>query len=451
MPAMTQEVPSKWWIAGLIGALVLGAALRLVWVEDMEYKYDECWMFWQTQGLYGQHDSPWLGNFASNGTRNPGMSTWVFLALGKIFRVTEPTDLTRAVEITNILALGLLAWFALRVVPREQREPWLWAIALVAVNPLTVAFHRKIWAPSILPLFTVLLLIGWWHRQRQSGAFLWAVVAVVMGQIHPTGHLLGLGMALWAFAFDRGGVAWKGWFAGSAVGALPMIPWLHHILTNADPAANLHRSWKHIAEGKFWIRWVTEPFGLGLDYSLFEDFPMFLQYPVVAGVPTYLVALLHVLVVAAMVFVLGRALYLLWRQRSRLAALWVGRSSDTAFTQSAILWGFGILLTLTCMPLHRHYMVILFPMEFLWLARLALAASPNADDACPAVFRPGRVVLGSLLALQLLLSVAFLGYIHSSGGSASGDYGIVYRLEKHFRSQAAENFSVPKQTVRLRH
>jgi hypothetical protein len=379
--------------------------------------------------------------------RNAGMSIWVFLALGKLFHVTEPTELARAVQLMNIAALGLLTWFALRVVRREEREPWLWAIALAAVNPLTVGFHRKIWPPSVMPLMTVIVLIGWWYRERRLGAFVWAALIVVMGQIHAAGFFLGLAFFLWALLFDRRRVAWSGWLAGSIVGSLPMIPWMYHLATCKDTPPNVHHTWKHIAEGKFWIRWVTEPFGLGLDYSLFEDFPKFLQYPIVAGVPTYLVAVLHGLIAVALVFVLGRGLLFLWRDRSRLWQHWVGRSSETAFTQSAALWGYGILLTLSCMPLYRHYMIILFPLEFLWLARLALAAKAQSEAAEPAVFRPGRALLTGLFLAQLLLTVSFLDYIHTTGGSTSGDYGIVYRLESRFRSQSADYFRIPQQTV----
>jgi hypothetical protein len=436
-------VTRKWWALGFVVTLVLGAALRLVWIEDMEYKYDECWTFWQTQGLYGQKDSPWLGLYTSTGVRNPGMSVWVFIALAKLVHATEPTDLARAVQITNILALGLLTWFALRVVPREQREPWLWAIALAAVNPLTVGFHRKIWAPSVLPLLMVIVLIGWWYRERRSGAFVWAALMVVMGQIHPSGFFLALAFFLWAVLFDRRRVAWTGWFTGSAIGALPMLPWFYYLLTNS-PVSSPHRTLMHVAEGKFWIRWVTEPFGLGLDYSLFEDFPRFMKYPLVAGVPTYLVGLLHGLVVALMVFVLGRTLHLLWVERSRLLERWIGRSSDTAFTQSAALWGFGLLLTLSCLPLYRHYMIILFPLEFLWAARLTLAAPSPADGAEPPVFRPGRVLLAGLVAVQFLITVNFLGYIHTTGGSTSGDYGIVYHLDQKYRTTTPNWFFSPR-------
>lgn len=439
-------MPRSWWPIGLVLVLLVGAALRLVWIEDMEYKYDESFTFWQTQGLYGQADSPWLGMYTSNGLRNPGMSVWVFIALAKIGHVTEPTDLARTVQVTNILALGLLTWFALRVVPREQREPWLWAVALVAVNPLTVTFHRKIWPPSVLPLLTAIMLIGWWYRERRSGALVWGLVATCMGQIHPSGFFFAAAFFLWALLFERRRVAWVGWLTGSVLGSLPMIPWIAHVLTHSAVSSQ-HRSWKHIAEGKFWIRWVSEPFGLGLDYSLFQDYPTFMQYPRVFGMPTYLVGLLHVLVAAMLIFVIFRSIYLLWCERRRLLQCWIGRSSDTAFTLAAGFWGFGLLLTLSCMPLYRHYMVILFPLEFLWVARLALAARANPEGAEPAVFRPGRVLLASLCAVQFLITLNFLAYIHVTGGSKSGDYGIVYRLDTTFRKLSPDFFAVPKKTI----
>ncbi len=56
--------------------------------------------------------------------------------------------------------------------------------------------------------------------------------------------------------------------------------------------------WQHAAECKFLIRWVTEPLGLGLDYSLDNDFGDFLRSPILDGRPTYLVGILHGLVIA---------------------------------------------------------------------------------------------------------------------------------------------------------
>src|SRR6185436_5974144 len=109
----------------------------------------------------------------SNGIPHPGMSIWIFFLLTKVFGTQSPPDLGRAVQIVNTVALILLAVFALRLVPRPEREPWLWATALGAVNPLAVLFQRKIWSPSVFPFFTLIYLVGWWYRHDRWGALLW--------------------------------------------------------------------------------------------------------------------------------------------------------------------------------------------------------------------------------------------------------------------------------------
>src|SRR5262249_35004334 len=158
--------------------------LRLVWAEDIEYKGDEYWTFQRTQAVGRTEPFPWVGMPTSAGFVNPGMSAWVFLALGKLAAAQSPPDLARAVQGLNVRALVLLVGFALRVVPREEREFWLWGAALAAVNPVAVLFHRKIWPPSVLPLFTLVLLAGWWRRERRWGAFTWGLVGALVGQIH---------------------------------------------------------------------------------------------------------------------------------------------------------------------------------------------------------------------------------------------------------------------------
>jgi hypothetical protein len=167
----------------------------------------------------------------------------------------------------------------------------------------------------------------------------------------------------------------------------------------------------------------------------------------VGGRPTYLVGLLHVLVIGAFIVVLGRAVYLAWREGRQPWRVWcdrlIGRSSGSAFTQNAALWGFGLVLTLSSLPLHRHYMIILFPLEFLWLARMALAVPSSAvvgNSETLSAFRPGRVLLAGLFVVQLLITAGFLHYIHQTGGSMSGDYGLVYRMQVHLRRMNPEDF-----------
>jgi hypothetical protein len=421
--ARTADAATRWpWAVGLAGALFLGAFLRLVWVADIEYKVDESWTFHQTQEVGRTRPFPWLGMSSSAHVRNPGLSLWVFLLLGKLFAVAEPTDLARAVQLCNVAALVLLVWFALRAVGAGEREPWLWAAALVAVNPLAVLFHRKIWPPSLLPLLTLLLLAGWRRRERPAGAFTWGLVGACVGQIHMGGFFFAAGFAAWALLFDRR-VAWKAWLAGSVLGALPMIPWLYYLATEPVGGPSGWR-WYHLIEFKFWLRWATEPLGIGIEYALEEDYTDYLRYPLLDGRPTYLVGVLHGLVALIGAAILARACWLLRQDRQTWRDRWADPYSFTAFTQGAALWGFGILLTLSSLPIPRHYTIILFPLEFVWLARLALAGSERG-------LKWGRSLLATLCLAQFLLSLSFLGYIHVHP-CIHGDYGVVYGAQGGF-------------------
>src|SRR5262249_31944307 len=93
----------------------------------------------------------------------------------------------------------------------------------------------------------------------------------------------------------------------------------------------------------------------------------------------------------------------------------------TAFTLNAAALGFGLLMTLSCLPVHRCYMIFVYPFEFLWLARLALCSRGASAQA----LRVGRALLATLCVTQCLLSASFLGFVHVHQ-SIQGDYGVTY-------------------------
>jgi hypothetical protein len=362
---------------------------------------------------------------SSGGFANPGMSLWVFLGLGRLFAVADPPDLARAVQLLNVAALLLLTWIACCRVAPAEREAWRWATALAAVHPLLIVFHRKIWPPSVMPLLSLLLLLGWWRREKRGGAFAWGLLGAVLGQIHLSGFFFTGGLALWAGLFDRRRVRWPSWLAGNILGGLPLLPWAlqmasHHV---GQPITN--SGWWHFVECKFWLRWIVEPFGSCLSYSLENDFNDFLRYPLIAGRPTYLTALLHGLLALVGIVVMVRAASRLWQERQQWRQKWIGRESETAFTQSAALWGFGILLTFSTMPIHRHYLMIAFPLGLVWLARMALV--PVEGAAQP--LRWGRVLLAVVLLAELGLSICFQDYIRANQRTIAGDYYMPYRAQ----------------------
>jgi hypothetical protein len=215
-------------------------------------------------------------------------------------------------------------------------------------------------------------------------------------------------------------VAWLSWLGGSCLGAVLLFPWIYYLITERPGRPVPSLAWWELFN--YWVCWTSDPFGLDLRYSLGKYFAEFLTYPIIDGRPTHLVMALHVLLIVIWAVSLVRLAYLLWHDRQHLADRWIGRSSPTAFTLSAALWGYGILLTLSLVSVTRHYLIILFPLEFVWLARLTLAGSEQSAG----VRRLGRGVLVTLCVAQLLISASFLNYIHVNQGAPDADYGVAY-------------------------
>src|SRR5438874_5009459 len=101
-----------WGTAAAVAAVLVGAGLRLVWGDDIEFKLDELWTFDRVQFVGRTEPVPSLGMPTSRGSRNPGASVWVFLGLGRLFAVDEPPDLARAGALLNVAALAVLLAFA---------------------------------------------------------------------------------------------------------------------------------------------------------------------------------------------------------------------------------------------------------------------------------------------------------------------------------------------------
>ncbi len=396
-------------------ALVAAAALRLAWVGDMEYKGDEAYMFHRTQAVGVSEPWPWLGERSGVGLRNPGLSVWAFVAPARVLGLHDPTAVDRIVEVANIAALVLLLVFALRWVPESEREPWLWATVLMALNPTAIVLSRKIWAQSLLPLFSSLVFMAWWFRRRWWAAFLWGLCGALLGQVHMSGFFFAAGLALWTALFDRRSVRWTPWLAGTLLGSVTLGPWLYWALGHPEAS---HRSVANVLGLDFWRFWGERPLALDLGVSVGPHFKSFLASPQVGGVSTHGVALCYALILASAVVIIVGAAGALWQRRRHWLRLLIGRSSPTAFGLSAVLVGFGGLLTLSAVVIYRHYLLVAFVLPFLWIACLALLRP-----------RAGRRALTVLCVAEAVLAAQFLAYVHVHHGAPRGDYGVSYSAQ----------------------
>jgi hypothetical protein len=424
-------VPARWRAASaadrarwaetafFVGALLLGAFLRFVWLPDMEYKGDERWTFDRTQRIPGVDPWPALGMPSSVGLLNPGLSLWVFVVLAGVFRAHDPVALARAVVTCNLAAFALLFVFTQRAFQGLERRAWHWGLALAAVSPTAIALERKIWPPCAFPLFCAFFLVGWLRRDRRWGGALWGFTGALLGQVQMSGFFYAAGFVLWEAALGRTRIPrrrarWLPWMCGSIVGALPLCPWLLYLRKQHDYAPS-HDFGPALALRAF-RNWFSDTLGLGLDYSLGNEYWAFLRSPLVWTRDLFPTLYLQGLAFALGLYVIGCALAALRRAVRPPRAL--RTQSETAFTLGAAFFAFGILLNFVVVVVQRQYTEVTFPLEWVGVAYLALKH-----------VAPSRRVLVALWAVQLCLSVAFLAYIHDNHGAPGGDYGVAYRWQ----------------------
>lgn len=406
--------------------LAIGLLFRLVFPGDIEFKADEAFTFERVIAFGSGTPWPWTGMNSSANIPNPGMTLWVFLGLGKLFAVRSPIDLARAVALMNCLslvALFLFAAFAFRDEKSEERSIWLWAAALAAVNPVLIILQRKIWPQSMLPPFVLAMFIFWHFRNRPWGAFCWGLVGALLGQIHMAGFFAAAGLVLWTMLAEkaRARTSWRFhwrtavfWIGGSVLGALPLIPWVLATVRSLHSNENAFKAIRLLLF-KFWNYWLAGAFGINLSYSLGDEFWEFLRYPLSGGNPAFVAAIAEVSAIACLVAVMV-LLIRYWQGRKwPIREIAFGDASETALAVGAMLWGMGLLITVSGAAVHTHYLLATFPIQFVWLAQ-----------ACHRFGKYGRRLLQVTWVSQFLLSAIFLRYIHVNGGAPKGDFGVSY-------------------------
>ena len=266
--------PANAWVLLPIAFVVAGAALRLVFPNDIEFKADERGFFETARAIAAGHAWPWIGPDTSIGSPAPPMTNWILGVMAWASGAATPPELARCVQVSNVVALAVFTVGAWRMAAAE-RMTWLWAAALWAVNPIAVILERKIWNPSLLPLPAVLFYFAWFGRRSPWAAFLWGLSGAVIAQIHSGGGFPGrFATALWTFFREPRAFPWLPWAAGGLIGAAPAIPWLVHLAAFHGLAG--HKGLEAAQPGVLPALSSIQPFGFGADYTLgkqaFVDF-----------------------------------------------------------------------------------------------------------------------------------------------------------------------------------
>ncbi len=424
--------------------LALGCWLRFSFPELMEWKEDEQYNYFKAVAMGRGEPWSWRGMNSGVFLANPGMSVWVFVALARVFQVTEPTELVTAVGAFNLLGVLALVAFALLQFrtpsERPSRNLWLWAAAFALVNPFHIFYARKFWPEPILTTFCVFTWIAWWNRNRSAfAAFLWGAFGALLGQIHLSGFFISFAVFLTTLWIDRPALAKKRWLipwvGGSLCGAWPLIPWILDVLKNPPPQS-IPYTWLEPVQIKYWVFWLTDAMGLHLGNPLgvlrgnskWLQISEFIRYPLIGddpNRPTYLNAVAHATALISSLWLLlpGAKLLLNPRHRSLLLDPQGGSQGGSVDTQfRALFWSLfgvaGILLTLTGVQIRRYYLAATFPWEWILLILLARHLP-----------KKGNLLLTFLLVAQAFMSFCFVDYLRVNRGAPQGDYGVSYEKQ----------------------
>ncbi|HXB12442.1 MAG TPA: hypothetical protein VNZ45_10675, partial [Bacteroidia bacterium] len=263
--------------------------------------------------------------------------------------------------------------------------------------------------------------VVWSHacRKKGWGAFLWGLFGALIGQIHMSGFFYVLGLVAFTILHDyrnKQPFKWGYWLLGSVIGGLGLIPWILYILSHHSSTT---LAIAHIFVFNFYLDWFLDSHGLNTMYSLHKEFWSFIKEPIVGGHSTYFVGLLHIILAGFGLYTVKR----LWGYMKRLFTYLANKElldkltiniSSTNFYLFSILLGLGIFMTFSGLWIYQHYLIIVFPFTYIFMAK---------------IFQNRKNLFTFLVFAQLLIAVNFLVYIHTHNGVKDGDYGVTYRAQ----------------------
>ncbi len=292
-----------------------------------------------------------------------------------------------------------------------------------AVNPVAVIYERKIWPPSVLPIASVAFIAAWYFRRFAGAAFAWGLLGALMTQVHMSAAFFALAVAAWTVVQDRTAFPWKSWLAGSVVGALPALPWLFEVQSQHGGTSFGVRP----PNFSFFTRWWSQPFGFGVEHMLGPAHMLdYLTGLPLAGHPTYLMALVHIVLVGVVLVVLVQAIRVIradgWPSAREV---FLGTKPETLLITAAF-WGYGGLLTLFTLfgsQSRRHYLIVVAPILALWAVLAVMYGDRTVGHS------RARTMLIVLCLSQAVLSGGLLSYIHRTA-IIKGEFGPTWRAQQ---------------------
>lgn len=390
---------------------VISFGLRLRFISDMEWNYDERQAV-QMAGelLSGDYHRLLVGMGSSIGIPNPPGFIVIISSLKLI--LSDPLRIAMSIATINALAIILFAWYMRDKI--GEFETW-GASFLFASAPWAVIFSRKIWAQDLLAPFTVLLIIGFVEVLVKKRSAFWLLVIFSMFmlmQIHFSSIFL-LPLLLMILMLQRkelGRSDVKYIVIGGGISSILFAPFALILLRNLKTALacvkasrieNMTFLQKGIDSVKAFIQSCT---GLFYDSTLFNDYSKFWDH-VGAGKVRIIDGVYYL---TAFLLLIG-ALRLLIMMKSHR----VWQSVGLMILCHAVFILF--ISSRTGLP----YFVILYPVPFMMIA-LAVALVP---------WNIVRILsIAILVSVNISWILLFQDFIRFNNGSGQG-YGKPYRVQ----------------------
>lgn len=382
-------------VFGILAAILL----RLLFLGDMEWKWDEKWMWIHSLDWSHRNVLPEVGVMSGGGIVNTGVSTWPFIAL-QYLNIT-PIQMVMAVAIMNLFAI-VVFYFTIKSWNPKWNSIILLAIVLASTHVLHIVYSRKIWAQDLLPFFTCFSFWGFVNRKTIWGVFIWAISLGLAGQVHMSGFYLAASMFFAAIWYDGGikqSAYWLYKFIGaSVIGIIPSLPWVAFVLHNSKSSS---ASLLGIIKLEYLIRFVSDTVGINVFYSLGHDMKHFFKEPIL-GFPTYIMFICLLLTAIIFLYVL----VLVFTKKEIRNIIWQDREAKFIFL--AYMFFPFVLFTISGIPVRDHYFIVVFPM--IQLLFTLLLSKINLK------------LVYVVIIFQTLISINFIYYVHKQN-EIHGDYG----------------------------
>ena len=417
------------------GILLLATLLRIGWPRLTEFKFSEARLEALALELTREGRLPLIGVPSSAGFDHSPLS--VYLYVPAFVATTSPIPATIYGGLAGVSAVALCWWMGRRL-PGGGR--WVATIAslLLATNPWAVAFSRKIWQITFVPLLSLAVvylflsaLVGETRSAREGQAatvsgrrpwhLAWALaIYAVLLQVHPSAISLAPALLFWLAIFWRQ-VRPAPLLTGIVLGALTAVPFLIHQVESGWPLLHALQQLAEPARDLQALRLAWEAItGRGIQVLAGQAQP-----------DLQLVPQLSRSFVLVGWLTLASALVLAWRAVAGWRPPGAGRrliadeQRQQAVRADLLLLSWFIVPVLFnlqhSMDLHLHFFALILPAACLLAGRglQALAAYLHPPVAGQAVMVGGSIVLG-LVAIAQVLCLALLARFVATHATPGG-------------------------------